>query len=71
MEKKTIRRLRNQIAYFKYKLDYFDKLLMEEISNTKNSGITCKKCGLKNIRMRQKTGTYFCRSCGYDSRRKR
>lgn len=28
----------------------------------------CKKCGWKNIRMRM-GGTYFCRSCGYDSKK--
>lgn len=36
----------------------------------KKGRIRCKKCGVMNIRVR-KDKSYFCRSCGYDSKKKK
>lgn len=74
MDKKTIRRMIKQAKFFKIKLDIFDSILTEELMKEEkkeiNKGVRCQNCNCKNVRVRQKDQSYFCRSCGFDLRKK-
>lgn len=74
MDKKTLRRMIKQAKYFKIKLDIFDSILTEELMKEQREeeykSVRCKRCHCKNVRVRQKDKSYFCRSCGFDSKKK-